>query len=202
MHRIRVARRHTPYECHERGYVHRDVKAENVLLSVERCKRCALVGYVCANCTIFSKLADFADAILLPIDEAGEFTDAPQASWGTFGTRPYACPEFEATVAFSQSADMWSLGILAVELANMRLPTTSNDAPGIMSTNTYVDPPIPLFVPTHNEKAPLWLSQVIEGCLQIDRTKRLSSFEVLTILESVKSKSSSSSKVVAPTKDL
>ena len=181
---------HALQECHERGIVHRDVKAENVLVSVQRCKSCAQLGVMCNQCSITSKLADFADAFQLPQDSSvhGGFGDAPETEWGPFGTTPYACPEFESGTAcpFGISADMWALGILAVEVANMRLPKTDKDAPGSMSVNPYANPPRPLFIPRHDaavvDEVPVWLPRIIEGCLREQRERRITAVDVLALL--------------------
>ena len=53
-------------------------------------------------------------------DELNTFTSPPLS---ITGTKPYASPELDdGNVAFSFAADMWSIGILAVEMSNMALP--------------------------------------------------------------------------------
>ncbi|KEG09764.1 putative Protein kinase domain [Trypanosoma grayi] len=103
-------------DVHTQGYVHRDIKAENVLVVVIRCSTCHSLGTVCHLCDVRAKLGDFADAVAVnPTTQLHKAT--PRV-----GTPPYTAPELEAELPFSFAADIWSCGILAVEMALMQLP--------------------------------------------------------------------------------
>ena len=80
--------------------MHRDIKPENILLKSN--------GMV--------KLADFGTAY--------KFRDITKTK--TFaGTLWFMCPEMMAGKAYDLSADIWSLGITAIELAEGRPPNSN-----------------------------------------------------------------------------
>jgi len=85
------------HKLHERGGIHRDLKPENLLLTENQRKK------------IVAKLSDFGLA-RIPDPRTG-FTCTPR------GTRAYMAPELFTGADFTQSADIYSFGLVALELA-------------------------------------------------------------------------------------
>lgn len=74
------------------GVIHRDIKAENILLSFDSIK-----------CTFQAKISDFG---LCKIIGKSEKTDE------SYGTLVYTAPEIVMQKAYNNKVDMWSLGVL------------------------------------------------------------------------------------------
>ncbi|KAG8950186.1 Protein kinase [Tulasnella sp. 419] len=88
---------------HSRGVIHRDIKAENLMIDAD--------GMV--------KIIDFGLAVLTTADEAERSLYA--------GTPGFIAPEIEESRPCTTAADIWSLGICAVELLTGRIPQDSRD---------------------------------------------------------------------------
>lgn len=165
-------------KIHEKGLVHRDVKAENVLVYVLRCRNCLQLGVVCQACEIHPLLADFADCCKVGQDNIA--TDATRV-----GTVPYVAPEILAKKPFSFAADMWSLGILAAELNNMKLPSVknpdANDAVVPVSSSAAEGAVVvPALKRRRDEPLPEWLTRFREETLVIEWEKRKTAAEILS----------------------
>ncbi|OAP54020.1 hypothetical protein AYL99_11780 [Fonsecaea erecta] len=80
---------------HAKGFTHRDLKPENVLVQLKNHRLLA------------AKIADFGTTKYDPSGQMQTYT----------GTSVYMAPEFwESRLAYSNAVDMWSLGVMAVEL--------------------------------------------------------------------------------------
>mmetsp|Transcript_19868 Transcript_19868/g.46473 ORF Transcript_19868/g.46473 Transcript_19868/m.46473 type:complete len:703 (-) Transcript_19868:47-2155(-) len=84
-------------DVHRKGWIHRDVKAENIGLS------CELTSWDYRNCTV--KLLDFDVAAAVP--KSGKLTEV-------IGTVENMAPEvFQGT--YNELADIWSVGVITYE---------------------------------------------------------------------------------------
>lgn len=177
---------HTLVHVHAKRLVHRDVKAENVLVNIQRCRSCLQYGTVCSECSMSQvALADFADV--------WRFPDGPYASADVthqclrVGTQPYAAPEVEFELPFSFQADMWSLGVLAVEMSLMQLPVDKKACPSGRSTlMPTLDGPKAVFVPAVGPREPSWLQEVSRACCVVDWRQRATSTRIMELLANEK----------------
>mmetsp|Transcript_25902 Transcript_25902/g.55993 ORF Transcript_25902/g.55993 Transcript_25902/m.55993 type:complete len:577 (-) Transcript_25902:632-2362(-) len=87
---------------HERGVVHRDIKAENLIFFHDPWGRLSL------------KLIDFGFSTILRHDLTGSF----------MGTGGYIAPEIRQNKNYSASVDSWSLGVLLYCTLSAKLPFT------------------------------------------------------------------------------
>jgi serine/threonine protein kinase len=113
------------HAAHLRGIVHRDLKPDNIFL-VQRAK----------GAPPFVKVLDFGIAKL--IDGAG-----PQTQVGIIvGTPEYMSPEQSRSLRLDGRADVYSLGVIAYQLATGRLPfTEEGTAAQLVAHQTILPPP-------------------------------------------------------------
>ena len=173
---------HALLVMHRKKFVHRDVKAENVLVLALRCDNCLQLGIVCGDCQLQVKLCDVADAYEFP-DEG----PCISIQCAKVGTVPYAAPEIDAESTFSTAADMWSFGILALEMSMMKLPIPRNSS-GIKMPSPYCSKKT-VFVPTVPRSDTVkgavvspWLTELMERCLKVEWRERITAQEALQLV--------------------
>ncbi|VDM39437.1 unnamed protein product [Toxocara canis] len=136
---------------HEAGRIHRDVKAGNILLTDS--------GVV--------KLADFGSASVI----------CPAQSF--VGTPYWMAPEVILAMDeghYDQSADIWSLGITCIELAERRPPLFNMNAMSALYHIAQNDPPQLAVKPLGENTIP-WSKEFhlfVEQCLMKDPRQRMS----------------------------
>lgn len=87
-------------QMHARGVIHRDLKAENLLI-VDKGSQLPVV-----------KLIDFGFSTILHHSLTGSF----------LGTGGYLAPEIRQQRLYSESVDIWACGVLLYLLLSCRLP--------------------------------------------------------------------------------
>ncbi|KAJ1967748.1 hypothetical protein IWQ62_001662 [Dispira parvispora] len=144
---------------HRTGHIHRDVKAGNLLIDNQ--------GVV--------KLADFGVSSSLT-DTVG---DERRGARMTFvGTPCWMAPEVMEQKAYDARADIWSLGITALELANGRAPLADLPALKVLMV-TLAQPPPTLNRDTTHHKYTRQFKDMIDSCLQKQPSKRPAAQKVL-----------------------
>ncbi|HEU4940372.1 MAG TPA: protein kinase [Candidatus Eisenbacteria bacterium] len=138
-------------EAHRRGFLHRDLKPGNVVLTAEGAP----------------KILDFGIAGLLS-GGAGQVTELTQT--GTIlGSLPYMAPEQLRGDPSDLRSDVWSLGALLYEMAAGRR-AFEKDRPEALMFEILHSMPRPLR--TVRPEVPPALERLIESCLDKDRAGR------------------------------
>jgi serine/threonine protein kinase len=146
---------------HGEGILHRDVKAENVLLAS------AEGGAVCI------KLADFGVAAVLT-------HTAGTKRCSKVGTDEYLSPEQARSDPYGRKADMWALGCILVELASCRRLQGS-----LWADTVEVNARRHKYFLQVHERGPV-LGDIAKSLLDRDATSRLSAFELRVCLGKLK----------------
>lgn len=147
--------------AHSRGIVHRDIKAENVL--IERESGRALV-------TDFG-IARIAEAT--PLTATGQL----------LGTVYYVSPEQVSGAEVDARSDLYSLGVVGFLALTGRFPFESELASAVLVSHVTKTAPL---VMTYQPDVPPALAAVIDRCLQKDPSARFgSALEMVAALETV-----------------
>ncbi|GII75209.1 hypothetical protein Sru01_01910 [Sphaerisporangium rufum] len=139
--------------AHQRGIVHRDVTAENVLLTLEG-----------------PKLLDFGIAAFV-----GEQVDQRLAD---YGTPPYVAPERLTGAAAHPAVDVYALGVLIFEMLTGAPPYPETTWEAVESACRTGPPPVPADVPG----LPPEISELCAGCLAHEPGARPSAQHVADVL--------------------
>lgn len=131
---------------HAAGYVHRDIKAENVVLA-RRDRR------------LVPKLIDFGIAHRL--DPTAADPDAPEH--GVCGTPRTMAPEQFALELIDERTDVWALGVLLYEMTSARLPFDVGTSARDEMLAIVTEPPLPL--PATVDRG---VRALVEACLSKD----------------------------------
>jgi serine/threonine protein kinase len=146
---------------HGQGIVHRDVKAENVLLASAEGRP------VCI------KLADFGVAAVLT-------HTAGTKRRSLVGTDEYLSPEQAMSEPYGRKADMWALGCILVELASCRRLHGS-----LWANTVEVNDRRNKYLIQVHERGPV-LGDIAKSLLDRDATSRLSALELRVCLDKLK----------------
>ncbi|NUN71184.1 MAG: protein kinase [Bacteroidetes bacterium] len=148
--------------AHAKDIIHRDIKAENVMLTRS--------GQL--------KIMDFG---LAKLRSQSSLTRAGSS----LGTLSYMSPEQAQGLAADNRSDLWSLGILFFELLTGDLPFKSEHEAGLMYLVVNQDPPMPSEL---DRRLPESIDNIVTRMLQKEREKRFQTAdELLAALTELKS---------------
>ena len=148
---------------HKNGHIHRDIKAGNVLIDRD--------GSV--------KLGDFGVAATGGGDRGGSWGNDRAARTTFVGTPCWMAPEvMEQTQGYGSSADIWSLGITMLEMANGHAPF-AKFPPMKVLLMTLQNPPPSLEDRSGQRHFSRHMRDVVARCLQKDPALRPSAEELL-----------------------
>src|SRR5688572_8971166 len=154
--------------AHRHGVVHRDIKAENVLLHE---------GH--------ALIADFGIAKALTAartQEGGVNTTLTQAG-GSIGTPAYMAPEQAVADSVDHRTDLYAWGLLTYELLAGAHPFARHTTPQTLITAHLTEPPPPF---KDSDMVPAPLAALVMQCLEKDPSRRPgSAAEVLAALDAV-----------------
>ena len=144
-------------EAHELGIVHRDLKPAN-LFCIRRPDGRRVI-----------KVLDFGiSKVTGPMWT--ELDESLTVAAAVMGTPSYMSPEqLEAPQTIDARTDIWTLGVILYELLTGRAPFEGSTLPQV-SVRIAVRAPLPIETLTPN--IPAGLAQVIDTCLEKDRTRR------------------------------
>ncbi len=111
---------------HEQGYVHRDVKPDNILFDPH--------GH--------PYLADFGVAKLLAADESGYTVTNVTSAGAMVGTPYYMAPELVQGQTFDGRADQYALAVMVHELLAGKVPFDATFRAAILMAHTSTEPPL------------------------------------------------------------
>lgn len=130
---------------HDAGYVHRDVKAENVMLARDGRR-------------LVPKLIDFG--IARRLGPGDDDPDGAPLEEGLVGTPRAMAPEQVAREPVDERTDVWALGVVLYEMICARVPFDGGGSVRDELLAIVTDPPRPL--PVHVDAG---MRAVVEACL-------------------------------------
>jgi len=153
--------------CHSVGVVHRDVKPENFMASLED------------GLTI--KLGDFGVSAIMP--EQAKLS-------GVYGTAPYMCPEMLIDGSYDEKADVWSLGVMVYTLLFGAFPYTTEVRSSKAMQQAIVAGETPSFQPTQPGATPVSPKMIafVRSLLQRDAALRATAAEALDAADALESR--------------
>jgi p21-activated kinase 1 len=111
---------------HKHGVIHRDIKSDNVLLSLTGdIKLSASFRFSLVTCSLTSTLADFGFC--------AQISDPAHAKRTTMVGTPYwMAPEVVTRKEYGPKVDIWSLGIMAIGMCSQLLTVSVPDSMRVM----------------------------------------------------------------------
>jgi serine/threonine protein kinase len=133
--------------AHARGFIHRDIKPQNILLATSG----ATANAPLSGVTLLVKLADFG---IVRVAEVGGLTTGGIV----LGTADYLSPEQARGETLTATSDLYSLGVVMFEMLTGQPPFTGPTAVSIARQHVSASPP-----PLHQlaDEVPPALEQVV-----------------------------------------
>jgi serine/threonine protein kinase len=145
---------------HEKGFIHADIKPENILISSS--KEILLTDFGLARDVKFIKNFDKE----------------------TKGTLKYLCPNYLTTGELNYSSDLFSLGLVAYEMLTGKVPFESKNIMDTLKERVYENSPS---LYERNKDCPRIFSKIVSRCLSLSKTDRYeSASDLVRDLEDVK----------------
>ena len=149
---------------HSRRYIHRDLSGNNVLLVTGACQ---------------AKLSDFGVSRTVLGQQTNAMTVCP-------GSVVYSAPECSFGTSYSEKIDVFSLGVVGVQIATCKFPQPGAPHEQVFSSPSSMLRVIPEVLRRQNHLKLIpndhCLKEILLNCLQDDHTKRPSSSELCDFL--------------------
>jgi len=167
---------------HDKKFIHRDIKAANIMLTVEGVAKLGLIPSPLLSSTLFYWFIDFFFYYffyfkLVDFGVSGQITDNTLKRNTLIGTPYWIAPEVIQEDGYDQKADIWSLGITCIEMVEGH-PPFYGMKPMLAMFRTPTIPPPTLKNP---EKYSPEFNDFLSKCLQKNPKERLSSAELLEV---------------------
>jgi len=120
--------------AHARGFIHRDIKPQNIMLASSGASSPLIASAIAASTSLLVKLTDFG--IVRVAEDAG-LTN----SGIVLGTADYLSPEQARGEKLGPSSDLYSLGVVMFEMISGRPPFVGPTAVSIAMQHASSNPP-------------------------------------------------------------